>query len=313
MNKEVEKEINEMLSLIERIEKTPSSKGENNLLEKKSDIYTFEEDELMEYTYISKKVSGLPVDCFADDGGSYQMRGHDMWFLFRNSYNRDTNDVIPIIVSAHPKVAMHYKTKLSVSDVSKILEYVAINYDVLIGLANDKLTHGEFFERLKPLSAVVEDTITTKGILDEMSYIRPSVTGLPMVIWVDEGQTHFQSGHSGSERIKFQYVQGQKHSKNFASMTLSKTPQVITPLNNSDISSEDIKLLENFVKRYYELLRAVSREKISVTDFETLLIKSKTLNDEELSLFKQQIETAIANGTINKIIQRIKEENNITK
>lgn len=112
--------------------------------------YIFEEDELMEYVFLPKALTSLSVDCFADDGGSYRDRKHILWFLFRNSYDGNTNEVIPVIVSKNPKIWRQKGIAITEGDLEKIYSFIRINKNLIVQLAKGEIENSDFLKRLRP-------------------------------------------------------------------------------------------------------------------------------------------------------------------
>ena len=95
-----------------------------------------------------------------------------------------------------------------------------------------------------------------------MANFRKDRSGLPVNVWLDEGQTYKNAGHG--YRIKFQTNrQNQWTNTELATMTISDDPQVIGEHN---LSLRVIKELSDFVIRNKILLIQLADMKI---DFDT--------------------------------------------
>ena len=79
-----------MLTLLERMDKHLTlDEAENYVLS--------DSDELMEFMWLKPNVSGLHVDLFIDDGGSYIRHNHNLLLFFRNGYSKTDNIFIPVL------------------------------------------------------------------------------------------------------------------------------------------------------------------------------------------------------------------------
>jgi len=96
-----------------------------------------------------------------------------------------------------------------------------------------------------------------------MANLRKSKSGLPVNVWLDEGQTYKNAGHG--YRLKFQTNrQNQWTNNELATMTISDTPRVI---GEHGLSARVIKELEDFVVRNKNLLMQLADMKIDFFQF----------------------------------------------
>lgn len=155
-----------------------------------------DEDEIMEYSLLKPKFSGLNVDLYIDDGGAYIRHEHPLWLYFRNGYTKNDN-VLPISINETPEVLVdNYKLCISKNDFESIISFIKLNVELLISFANDEIGHKDFFENIKIPSYTLAEN---KMILQEMATIKSRDSGLPVDIWVDEDKQF--EGHA--PRIKF--------------------------------------------------------------------------------------------------------------
>ena len=78
-------------------------------------------DELMEYMWLKPKETGLNVDIFVDDGGSYRLHRHKLILFVRNGYNKTDEDFIPISIERKPKIMKRKSLiKLLPNDLSEV-------------------------------------------------------------------------------------------------------------------------------------------------------------------------------------------------
>ena len=104
----------------------------------------------------------------------------------------------------------------------------------------------------------------------EMANIRPNVTGLPMVIWIqpDTGLPH-------GPRIKVQKQHGSKiQPYQWASVSISGEPEI----KNGELSLEDFDLVKDFILKHKDKLLEVWNDEISPDDFtDYLKLQNKKL------------------------------------
>lgn len=107
-------------------------------------------DELMEFMWIKPEYSGLNVDIFIDDGGSYLRNNHKLLLFARNGYDISVSDFIPITISTHP-VILDERDEYGITydDIFAIEYFIITNLDNLINLPNGDITQTEFFDRIK--------------------------------------------------------------------------------------------------------------------------------------------------------------------
>jgi hypothetical protein len=201
----------------------------SNHWRKSDDFKSYEkedEDELMEFIFLSKERTGLPVDCYADDGGSFKRHNHPLWFYACNGYGNQTFDVLPISVSDKPQILLdNYQLKIADNDLTSIYQFIKANKKLLISLAFESIDNLYFLSRLD-CHLLDENTKGERILLTEMSKVPANNTGLPIDIWVDENNKYLKGGHD--PRIKFPATKGEKNSHNYASMSISDNP---TPFN----------------------------------------------------------------------------------
>lgn len=106
-------------------------------------------DELMEYLCLHAERSGLPVNCFSDDGGAYIRHDHPLFFYMCNGYGL-CFDMLPLTVDDDPKVMLsNYELKISQSDFEKVRDFIKVNKENIIKLANDELVNTDFLKLIK--------------------------------------------------------------------------------------------------------------------------------------------------------------------
>ena len=227
-------------------------------------------EELMEYLYIKPSLSGLNVDLYVDDGGSYIRNEHCLLVFISNGIN-NKQSFIPISVERQPKILdKTIEIKLSMSELNKVFRFISKYRSLLSKLANDEINQITFINLLKTNN--LKEKKKKSSLLNEMATLKPKDSNLPMVIWLD--QNNLFQGHA--PRIKFQASKEQRTTRDFSTMTLTKPPVIENLPKKCDISNKDIEKLYNFVSKNFDLLLSLSRGEIDYfEDFLPNMIKSE--------------------------------------
>lgn len=242
--------------------------------ETNSENYQFEIDELMEYCLLTPKYTGLPMECYADDGGSWKTRNHPLWFLMKNGYG-NTHDVIPFTVDANPKVVGEYGLKINHNDVNKVINFILRNKEGLIALGNGNIRNIDFIKNIDTFQYRMAESVR-RSRLDEMAKLTSSETGLPTDIWVDEDQLYLEGGHY--QRMKFNAIQGNHSTHNYTTITIKDNPPLIkkeTLPKKTFLKGKDFKEIEKFVINNRELLLLLGDKKIDLVEFLSKMIPNK--------------------------------------
>jgi hypothetical protein len=101
----------------------------------------FEKSNLYEMATLKKRRSGLPVNIYLDDSGSYIAGGHAPRIKFQPNKNdsSDTRTMIPMTISDNPEIPIDYKSQLdgiTEKDISEIKNFVISNKSNLLRLCN---------------------------------------------------------------------------------------------------------------------------------------------------------------------------------
>ena len=225
----------------------------------------FRDDELMEYARLRKNNTGLDMDIFVDDGGAYKRYEHPLWIYVRNGYS-NTDPVFPIVVSKHPSLPRNIsQKKLNIKniDLKAVLIFVSQNASLLKMFADEEIEHEEFYNKCKPVIYSF-----SSSSLDEMATLRPKVSGLPTVIWIDEG-----TDPKHGPRIKFQASKEQSQTRNFTTMTISQNPEIIHPPKKFDLSTKEIERIVQFVQANEENLLLVANGEMTYQDFLKVMVR----------------------------------------
>ncbi len=107
-------------------------------------------DELMEFMWLRPKHTGLGVDIFVDDGGSYLRHNHQLLLFVRNGYDETVSEFIPFSISANPIVLDDYiDLNISYDDVFDVQDFIVANLDLLQALANNQMSQILFVLSIK--------------------------------------------------------------------------------------------------------------------------------------------------------------------
>ena len=107
-------------------------------------------DELMEYMWLKPDRTGLKVDIFVDDCGSYERYGHPLLLWVRNGYGREVSEFIPFLISGQPVILNSgIDCRISEEDVVAILGFIQQNLEILVKLPADLISQTDFVESVK--------------------------------------------------------------------------------------------------------------------------------------------------------------------
>ena len=225
-------------------EKISSWRGYDNFVD-----YQKEDDmEMMEYLKIWPEDSGIPIELWVDDGGSYIRHNHPLWLYFRNGKTMK-DDFIPISINDNPQIMIN-KPKLKIDNVTliKIKTFIRRNKVNIIKLAKGKILNTDFLDNIKPVKQFFNESL-----INEMATMQPKLTGLKVPIWVDEG-----TKPQHTLRIKFQASKEQRTTRDFSSMTVEDKPRIFNFPKKSELDSKDLEAIRNFVIYNKDLLIALS-------------------------------------------------------
>ena len=107
-------------------------------------------DELMEYMWLKPDRTGLKVDIFVDDCGSYERYGHPLLLWVRNGYGREVSEFIPFLISGQPVILNSgIDCRISEEDVVAIKGFIQRNLEILVKLPADLISQTDFVESVK--------------------------------------------------------------------------------------------------------------------------------------------------------------------
>ena len=98
------------------------------------------EADLTCFFILSSDLTGLPVDLYADDSGSYKMFGHQPWVYFRNSYSKSSRDFLPVNISHSEPLTPIGDYRLNINDIDlyAIKVFVSVHAKLLEQFANSE-------------------------------------------------------------------------------------------------------------------------------------------------------------------------------
>ena len=116
-----------------------------------------ERNAAFEMATLRKNKSGLPVNIYLDDSGSYKAGKHGPRIKFQANKgdNPNTRNMIPMTISDDPSIPIqNYRQQLegiSESDITKIKTFVLANKDNLLRLCNneDEYDFSDFINDMK--------------------------------------------------------------------------------------------------------------------------------------------------------------------
>ena len=122
-------------------------KRQNNM--KNKTYYMQHEDELFHYLWLRPEKTGVAVDMFVDDGGTYKIDKHPLLAFLRNDYNSEVAEYIAVAVEEDQKI-LSVKTNLKITDKDMMAakQFIRENQKLLQDLADSKLSHSDFFSQL---------------------------------------------------------------------------------------------------------------------------------------------------------------------
>jgi flagellar basal body rod protein FlgG len=94
---------------------------------------------LIEMSKLTAQETGLPVDIWIDEGGTFTKSGHGKRIKFQGDKNNpNTYNWVPLTVSEDPQIPIkNIKHNLNNQEIGQIKLFVAKNLDILNKLGND--------------------------------------------------------------------------------------------------------------------------------------------------------------------------------
>lgn len=125
----------------------------------------------------------------------------------------------------------------------------------------------------------------------EMANYRKRLSGLPMNIWIDDGETYKKGRHA--PRIKFQLDKDDKvNSNHFASMTFDGV--IRTKMDDCKLSNKEIEMVRNFVTNNKYALLMIADGYLFIDEFMDIQIRGGSIaTDEQIEFLKNEVDFII--------------------
>ena len=219
-------------------------------------------DELMEYMWLKPKITGLNVDIFVDDCGSYERYNHPLLLWARNGYDRSVSEFIPFLISNKPIILnTDIEYHITYNDIFAIQDFIQYNLSNLIKLPSDLISQIDFVKSIKVPNYSIQENV---DIINETSTLKAKDSGLPMDLWLDEGGNYI--GHA--PRLKFRASNEQRTTREFSSMLLTNPPTIENFPKDSPLKKKDLDKLRKFVVDNLDLLLKLFNNEIDyATEF----------------------------------------------
>lgn len=152
--------------------------------------------------------------------------------------------------------------------------------------------------------------IENSELLMEMSCKSKKRTGLPVIIWIDEGQTYKDSKRGQRIKVQGDYADHSKNGAELFDLTLDGETYPKGIENNYEIKKKDLQKVKNYVKNNKYALEKVGDCEIFLDDIFPYMIKGGELADEErVEELKRKVDELIDDENIQsfeEIIDEIK-------
>ena len=254
--------------IIDMIVKETIDNVVSNVIKENSEYKLQDLDELYNYMWLKSDVTHINIDIFVDDGEAYVKDEHIPLLFVRNGQGRKITEFIPISISENPRILDNdIVININKNIIIQVFDFIKVNSETLMLMANGKIGANEFVETLKiPSYAVTEE----KHMINELATLRMIDSNLPMDIWLDEGGLY--QGHA--PRIKFRASKEQRNTREFSSMLLTNPPTIENLPKHMDIKPRDLLKLRKFVINNLELLIKLANNEIDYrTEFLPNMIK----------------------------------------
>ena len=112
----------------------------------------YREDEVSYFVHIWAHLSPQwsKIDLGLDDDGYYQFYGHPLWLYFKNSYDTESYDWLPLSIDANPHIPLPesmYELKISEQDFNTVKEF-ALRYANILKKVADGESSALIFDAL---------------------------------------------------------------------------------------------------------------------------------------------------------------------
>jgi hypothetical protein len=111
-------------------------------------------DELYGYMWLKPNDTNINADIFVDDGEAYIRDNHVPLLFVRNGKGREVSEFIPISISETPTILDNTITiNIDTNTINMIMEFIKVNAETLLTMANGKVSADDFVSALKIKSA----------------------------------------------------------------------------------------------------------------------------------------------------------------
>jgi len=247
-------------------------------------------EEMWQYRRMDGEDTGLSVDIFVDDDQAYRVYKHPKWIFFRNSYDKNSRNFLPMLISKNPKIPLRNSSiNISLEDVEKIKRFVIMNFSALLMRADAKVS------RIYPIN--------------EMATLHTYDSGMKVNLWLDDAQHYLQGGHG--KRLKFDSGNGPKNTRGYVTLTLPGLK--IENEHHLKINNKKLKLAVKFAKLNMDLLDKLADEVIKWKEF---LPKVKLPSSANIKTFlnylqSEGVESEVYTNVENKDVDNPSEQGDI--
>lgn len=113
---------------------------------KKGTYYQQHKDELFHYLWLKPEITGVTVDIFVDDGGTYKIDQHSLLAFVRNGHSRGGTEFVAVAVEGNQEVlSVGVDVMISPIELLSVKAFLKENQILLKELADEEKDHQEFF------------------------------------------------------------------------------------------------------------------------------------------------------------------------
>ena len=153
--------------IIDMIVKETIDNVVSNVIKENSEYKLQDLDELYNYMWLKSDVTHINIDIFVDDGEAYVKDEHIPLLFVRNGQGRKITEFIPISISENPRILDNdIVININKNIIIQVFDFIKVNLETLMLMANGKIGANEFVETLKiPSYAVTEE----KHMINELA------------------------------------------------------------------------------------------------------------------------------------------------
>lgn len=215
---------------------------------------------------LTVKKTGLPVDIQVDNNMTFSFMEHPVWIYFRNSYDNNSNEWIPLVVSKQPYLPYPNKRiKITNEDFEEIIDFVYEFRRELKALALSKISTISFIRLVNEYKqSLNEGVIIGNRHLNEMSVLQKWDSRLPLRLWIDNTGSWKKSQHN--ERLKVENPFGEDKTDKWMPIILTGEVRVAHPDKMDKKCKKHIKEVLAFVNKYKEDIISITRGQSDIDD-----------------------------------------------